>query len=132
MLPGDLLRKIKRAAREPGNVWVTMVDSGDYSDQHRAMLWYGAEEVCAIPCGEVPERSVYVYRCMGCNERHSFPFRCLAGQPPPGFESRAHLLAEPSNQGHIVICYLVRRGASDILSICAGWRNQYGQRMLRA
>lgn len=132
MLPGDLLRKIRKLAKEPGDVWVAVLDDGDESDQHRAMLWYRDEEVCALPCGEVPATSIFLYRCMGCDERHFYPFRCTKGLPPHGFESRAHLLAEPSNQGHDVIRYLVRRGADEILHICTGWRNRYGQRMVRS
>jgi hypothetical protein len=30
-----------------------------------------------------------------------------------------------------VIRYLVRRGVDEILSICAGWRDQHGRRMVR-
>ena len=131
MLPGDLLRKIKKAAKEPGDVWVTLTDDRDQGDFHRAMLWYADEEVCALPCGEVPAQNLFVYRCLGCDERHAYPFQCSKGRPPYGFESRAHLLANPSHQGHEVIRYLVRRGVEEILGICAGWRNQHGQRMLR-
>ena len=133
MLPGELLQAIRRLAREPGNVRVFLHDTGDESDTHRATLMYGAHEVCALPVGEIPQRSRYEYRCTRCHETASHPWVCKLGAPPPGIERRGlEFVREPTSQGHEVIGRLRRRGAEDIVRAVREWRDpDTGERMVR-
>ena len=124
MLPGDLLRSVKRLAREPGNVHVYLHNSGDESDAHRAMLMYGDREVCAVPVGEIPPRSIYHWQCFKCRAAASHPWVCRVGAPPPGIERRGlEHMREPTSQGHEVIGRLTRRGADAILNLVRQWRD---------
>jgi len=134
MLPGELLSRIRKITREPGNLRVYFHDDtrGD-SDSHRAMLFYGAYEVCALPIGDIPAKSIYIWQCFKCREIASHPWVCRMGAPPPGIESRGlEHLKEPTSQGHEVIGRLARRGADSILNIVRRWRDpETGEYMVR-
>lgn len=131
MLPGDLLRQVQRHVEFPTEVKVYFVDNGDEQDSHRGLLVWKDQEVCAVPVGEVPERSVYVYECHRCGTRDTQPWVCRMGAPPPGIERRGlEFLAEPSNQGHTVFRRLVRRGADEILQVCRSFRDESGRPMV--
>ncbi len=133
MLPGDLLRTIRARCREPESLHVYMDDTGDESNAHRATLMWRDSEVCALPVGQVPATNVYEYECIKCRTRARHPYVCRLGDPPAGFERRgAEFLREPTRQGHDVIRRLVRRGAREILSLCAEWRHpDTGVRLFR-
>jgi len=133
MLPGDLIRTIRRRCREPEHLQV-YVEDGDESNSHRAMLYWKGTEVCALPVGMVPEDNVFEYACFRCRQVSPSPHVCRVGAPPPGFERRgSELLVEPSGQGHKVVKRLVRRGVREILELCAAWRHpDSGVRLFRS
>lgn len=108
-------------------------DSRGDADTHRAQLFYGPHEVCALPVGDVPRHNRYQWRCTRCHEVASHPWVCRLGAPPPGIESRGlEHLREPTSQGHEVIGTLQRRGADAILAIIRSWRDpDTGQPMVR-
>ena len=134
MLPGELLQTIRRMAREPGQVHVYFHDDsrGD-ADTHRASLFYGPHEVCALPVGDIPQRSRYEWRCARCHETAPHPWVCHLGAPPSGIERRGlEFVKEPTSQGHEVIGRLQRRGVEAILDIVKSWRDpDTGQPMTR-
>ncbi len=134
MLPGDLLRQVRSLVREPGNVAVHYRDdSRGEADSHRATLYYGGLEVCALPVGDIPEDDVYEYECARCKTRARHPWVCKLGAPPPGFERRgAEFVREPTGQGHEIFARLMRRGAKTILRMVRGWRHpDTGRGMVR-
>lgn len=126
MLPGDLFRLVRQRMR-PGADPLRLRVAPASHDHTVPALWYGEEEVCSWPRGEVPATSIFTYVCVRCGDAGTDRFQCHKGEPPAGIERRGlEFLQEPGTCGHNVERRLVARGVDALLTNLSGWRDERG------